>query len=340
MSEIMIDDRVYVRKLYAQELGIRSGREGEAGRYFFVSHEFTQYFPPLSKTVLNDSVYINIMPSGKNETVLSKYIYHNSRFAENRENGRNEYRIYLNSDIEPGGDTYKIDDIIVFQRISLEGDLIYKLYHFPVRNREAEYDHLNSLLERYAPSRSGNHALVPIAEIPFIELLPGDSLIKTKIIPEKIKEDALASPFEMLPVDLLKEEFQFTNLIRENAFRELVLYFYGYKCAFTDKVLNYKELYNLEAAHIIPDSHLGPAHPKNGLALSRDMHWAFDKGFLTVNTEFIIQVHEAVRGVEALACVHGRRIFLPQDTRAYPSEKALDYHSRTVFGLFLTSGRL
>lgn len=47
---------------------------------------------------------------------------------------------------------------------------------------------------------------------------------------------------------------------------------------------------NLEAAHIWPRSHKGLYLPSNGIALCRDMHWAFDKGMFTVDDNLTVNI--------------------------------------------------
>ena len=41
-----------------------------------------------------------------------------------------------------------------------------------------------------------------------------------------------------------------------------------------------------EAAHIIGKDVLGTDDPRNGLALSRTVHWAFDDGLFTISAEY------------------------------------------------------
>lgn len=62
----------------------------------------------------------------------------------------------------------------------------------------------------------------------------------------------------------------------------------------TGNVIQYKSFMNLEAAHIWPRSHKGLYLPSNGIALCRDMHWAFDKGMFTIGDDFKVIVHPDV----------------------------------------------
>ena len=43
---------------------------------------------------------------------------------------------------------------------------------------------------------------------------------------------------------------------------------------------------NVQAAHLWPDSWLGPLRPSNGILLSLDLHWAFDIGQFTIDNDY------------------------------------------------------
>ena len=170
------------------------------------------------------------------------------------------------------------------------------------------------------------------------DLKAADLVLEATTESLEVKEEVLREePLYVLPKEVLRDEFEFTNIVRAAAFRDLLLYFYEFKCAVTESAIKYKGLYNLEAAHIIPDTYGGPSHPKNGLPLSRDFHWAFDKGFFTIDEKYRVIVHTKVKSIPALSKVNGKNIFLPEDSRARPSEFALDWHRKHVFGIFSKS---
>lgn len=322
---------LYARKLYGQELGYRKGVPKQAGRYFFVSKDATNFFPPLSTLILNDHVIINVIPPFSDEIVLTNYVYHNSKIVEHISGGRNEFRLYLNSENDPGGDFFKSGDIVVLDKYRVNDEIAYKIHHFPVSIKGDNYTTIEKLL--YASSINERHALILSSRLPFIEL-PEIIAPRRKRIPKEIVEEVLQEPLLPLPMEILVEEFKFTNLIRENSFRELLLFFYEERCAITRAAIKYRELINLQAAHIIPDHCGGPTHPKNGLILSRDLHWAFDNGFFTLDERYNIVVHDDVLNNDSMKNINGKRIFLPKDERAWPSEEALEWHRANVFGIF------
>lgn len=327
----MSKEILYARKLYDQELGYRKGKPKKAGRYFFISKDCIAYFPPLSTLVKNDYVLIKIVPPHSQNAVLSNYIYHNDKITDKKPYGRDEYRLYLNSDTDPGRNFFRSGDIVVLYRYNIETESVYKIFHFPITKKDSHYRKIDQLI---AESKiKGGHALIEAAQVPFITL-PKRIGLEKRIIPQEVMDDILSEPLQPLPPEVMEDEFIFTRMIRENNFRDLVLFFYDYKCAVAGSVMRYKNLVNLEAAHIIPDTHGGPPHPKNGLSLSKDFHWAFDKGFFTIDEKYKVIIHNKVKSIPVLSEINGKNIFLPEDSRARPSKFALDWHRKHVFGIF------
>src|SRR5260370_11030820 len=72
--------------------------------------------------------------------------------------------------------------------------------------------------------------------------------------------------------------YQVNRLKRDAAFRDVVLSNYGYACAVTGLRFRHGTHVEAEAAHIIGRDADGPVDPRNGLALCRTAHWAFDYG--------------------------------------------------------------
>ncbi|MBU2540749.1 MAG: HNH endonuclease [Candidatus Omnitrophica bacterium] len=327
----MSKEIIYARKLYDQELGYRKGQPKKAGRYFFISKECIAYFPPLSTLIKNDHILIKIIPPDSQKIVLSNYVYHNDKITDNKSHGRDEYRLYLNSETDTERNFFKPGDIAVLYRYAVENESIYKIFYFPVSQKDNHYKRLEAMIEE---SRiKGGHALIEASKIPFIRL-PSRIDLEDRVIPKEVMEDVLSEPLEPLPAEVMENEFLFTRTIRENNFRELLLFFYDYRCAVTGSAMRYKNLINLQAAHIIPDEHGGPPHPKNGLPLSRDLHWAFDIGFFTVDDQYEINVHEKVKDIQIMREINNRKIILPQDNRAWPSIHSLKWHRDNVFGIF------
>ena len=70
---------------------------------------------------------------------------------------------------------------------------------------------------------------------------------------------------------------------RSARFRSDVLIGYRFTCALTGYRMNTDGEHLVEAAHIHQHSESGDNDPRNGLALTRDAHWMFDRGLWTVD---------------------------------------------------------
>ena len=115
--------------------------------------------------------------------------------------------------------------------------------------------------------------------------------------------------------------------MHQAAFRQRVISAYGSQCALCG--LPYEAL--LDAAHIIPDNEpSGEPIVTNGLALCRLHHAAFDRYFLGVRPDYIIEIRPDVLEDSdgptlqyAIQALHGQSIFLPQSAVQHPSTESL-----------------
>lgn len=115
--------------------------------------------------------------------------------------------------------------------------------------------------------------------------------------------------------------------LHQRAFRERVLEAYQRQCAFCR--LRHEEL--LDAAHIIPDTEPGgDPHVRNGLSLCTLHHAAFDRYFIGLRPDCIIEVREDLRRerdgptlVHAIQALHGSRIVLPRRAEYRPGKELL-----------------
>ena len=115
--------------------------------------------------------------------------------------------------------------------------------------------------------------------------------------------------------------------LHQGAFRERVLRAYRHQCAFCR--LRHSEL--LDAAHIIPDAEPegAPVVP-NGLSLCRLHHAAFDRFFLGLRPDFVIEVRPDVLEESdgptlrhAIQGLHGQTIVLPRSVTDQPAIELL-----------------
>lgn len=126
---------------------------------------------------------------------------------------------------------------------------------------------------------------------------------------------------------------------RDSRFRNDVLLSYRFTCALTGYSLNTTKENMVEAAHIHQHALSGNDDPRNGLALTPDAHWMFDKGLWTAETygdEFIVIVAKG-RFKESspygrTLCDHNEKpLFFPKDTILRPDPKHFAWHRKHRF---------
>lgn len=116
--------------------------------------------------------------------------------------------------------------------------------------------------------------------------------------------------------------------LHQQAFRARVIEAYRTRCAFCR--LRHQEL--LDAAHITADSEVtGEPVVSNGLALCKLHHAAFDRHFLTVRPDYVIQVRQSILEGEdgpmllhGLKGMHGTTIFIPREVTLQPDRARLE----------------
>jgi HNH endonuclease len=133
--------------------------------------------------------------------------------------------------------------------------------------------------------------------------------------------------------------YQVSRQKREAAFRDVVLSNYGFTCAATGQRFRHGNTIEAEAAHIIGKEVLGTDDPRNGLALSRTAHWAFDQGLFTVSDQYELIVHKDAKVADhalfPLLEATGKPLLLPSEPLYRPHPEALEWHRKERFGAFL-----
>lgn len=125
--------------------------------------------------------------------------------------------------------------------------------------------------------------------------------------------------------------------LHQRAFRERVLAAYRSQCALCR--LRHAEL--LDAAHIIPDTDPeGEPIVPNGLSLCKLHHAAFDKQFIGIRPDYIIEIrHDLLDEEDGPMLLHGlqelhhQRIQLPRDSSRRPDPGRLEQR----FNLFMAN---
>jgi putative restriction endonuclease len=142
-----------------------------------------------------------------------------------------------------------------------------------------------------------------------------------------------AEPLDMVSEDrtTIRREYV-TSIVRrrihQQAFRARVIEAYRTRCAFCR--LRHQEL--LDAAHITADAaETGEPVVSNGMSLCKLHHAAFDRHFLTVRPDYVIEVRQSILEEEdgpmllhGLKGMHGTSIYVPRETSLQPDRLRLE----------------
>lgn len=134
------------------------------------------------------------------------------------------------------------------------------------------------------------------------------------------EKNTLKTALEFEP-QLTEDNAEYTTTrrrTRDRAFRELVLEAYNGTCAVCgSNRYSPDETPEVEAAHIYPRSENGRDDIRNGLALCRLHHWAFDTGWIDITVDYEITVREHPERDEYEEFIHldGQQIRLPENEK-------------------------
>ncbi|WP_420182092.1 HNH endonuclease [Haloarcula sp. KBTZ06] len=143
---------------------------------------------------------------------------------------------------------------------------------------------------------------------------------------KELKTALDSEPPESIPVDYNTVE----QIARERAFREAIRDAYDERCAVCGTRRETPDgRPEVEASHIRPKSEDGPDDLRNGIALCKLHHWAFDNGWFTITDDYRISVTDSSSrdGYTEFASLDGKRIELPDDHRMRPAVKYLNWNT-------------
>lgn len=122
---------------------------------------------------------------------------------------------------------------------------------------------------------------------------------------------------------------------RDEAFRQVILNEYDYSCAICGRKFRVNDLVEAQAAHIIPKRLNGTDDPRNGLALCRSHHWAFDSGLWTLTSKYEISISALAKQAEIrnfeLLSLTGKAVREPVRDVVLPHPEAIEWHRSNVW---------
>ncbi|HVT74775.1 MAG TPA: HNH endonuclease [Lacunisphaera sp.] len=163
-----------------------------------------------------------------------------------------------------------------------------------------------------------------------------DIRLSGKLIAAALRQQSLEkwTPF----VEEEKTVYQVSQQKRDDAFSEIVLDNYGFSCAVTGQRFYSSHHTEAHGAHIISKKKRGTDDPRNGVALSQSVHWAFDRGIFTISDQYEVVINPKARRANVanfqLMELDRKPILLPKDEHYHPHLEALAWHKKEVFDRF------
>jgi putative restriction endonuclease len=141
-----------------------------------------------------------------------------------------------------------------------------------------------------------------------------------------------SAPYNLI-IQATDEEEQF---IRGGLFKKLVPQVYNQTCCISGMRLVSSHGYSMiDACHIVPFSISKDDKVTNGLALCPNLHRAFDRGLISVDTSLKILVSPAIAedtaNTYALRNLEGKRLNLPFGSIHYPTPANLTWYREKVY---------
>lgn len=176
------------------------------------------------------------------------------------------------------------------------------------------------------------------------EVLPIKSYEVQKVVKKIIEAPR---PTNYYPIDESKISTTITKeiSIRKRGFRQAVMEAYDFKCAVCGLKINSpkRNIWEVEAAHIVPHSSKGKDDILNGLSLCHLHHWAFDVGWFSIFDDYSIIVspeadnlrdefgklgnYEFIKSLTQSVS----KISLPSHKNIYPHLNSLNWHRENIF---------
>lgn len=141
----------------------------------------------------------------------------------------------------------------------------------------------------------------------------------------KVQTEILTTAAEPRLVDRPARVTVAQRLVRNVAFRDVLLDAYDWHCAVCGVPIKHMGLTELEAAHIVGVSERGPDDPRNGLSLCVRHHWAFDNGVWTLNHDW--EIESFLEGEDPHGELNdGSQLHVPEDEARAPHPVYIQVH--------------
>jgi len=122
-------------------------------------------------------------------------------------------------------------------------------------------------------------------------------------------------------------------VVRDQGFRRIVVSTYDHRCALCGlRIITSEGHTAVDAAHIKPWSLSHNDDIRNGMALCKTCHWAFDKGMVGISRDYNVitsrQIGTNTNVPGVLQTLAGRGILPPKEKELWPSQEFLGWHRK------------
>jgi len=359
----MLSMNVLIKKLGKNELGYQNGIPGEArGQFLLISMKALSFFPKLTTSIMNDTVILNIITHQSNKPSQCKLVYHNSRHHDTI-NGRNEVRLYLNENVNPGKEVYHENDIILFSKAEFKNEYgemenSYLITRYRQNEDKDDYKFLLELLSTRSLNRpKDTYAFIDYNKLTEIKRYRErfyEKIVLEGIIPDIVYDEKRNQPGELLTA-IAESHYKRNNSKEvsndeqnelERQLRRMIFDRYDWRCAITNIGFKWTEpkgfKYNyLEGAHVRPRIHDGKYGPENILPMRKEIHTLFDRGLFMINNENKVKLHPEVLNMDGMSDLYKyneKTILMPDGIVISQANK--NHFRQHVYGLFITGKQI
>ncbi len=126
---------------------------------------------------------------------------------------------------------------------------------------------------------------------------------------------------------------QYKPVVRDQGFRRVVVSAYNHRCALCGlRIITPEGHTAVDAAHIVPWSKSQNDDVRNGMALCKLCHWAFDRGMVGVSKDSNVIVSRQIGNDTNMPCIlqtlAGRAILPPGENDLRPEQEFLGWHRK------------
>jgi putative restriction endonuclease len=93
-------------------------------------------------------------------------------------------------------------------------------------------------------------------------------------------------------------------------------------------------LIGIDACHVKPIQHLGEDHIRNGIALCKIHHWAFDRGAISISNEMNLLISKKLNGNrlhDYFTVFESTPVFVPRIKEFALDTENIAYHTKYIF---------